>query len=125
MEAFLIGSRVPFLRAVIAFFVNVIVNEQIGVNSVCFGLCNRSFDAIERDVLADEEFYVGLCWTSSQDILGFSLKPRDKILVAFVCNNGELVDFVDIFTERIEVHAVAVNIYAQAEAAANFLLKQF
>ena len=105
----------------VALFVDVIVNEQVGVNGIRFGLCNRALDSIDSDILANKEFFVGLCRAGTQDFLGFGLKARDEILVAFVCNDGQLVDFVNVFAEGVEVHAIAVDIYTQAETAANFL----
>src|SRR5574344_2382293 len=75
----------------VTLVVAVSVIHEISLNVSGLTCCNRMSLTIVGNCSAGKECFVGFCGSCSQNILGFCLKACDKVLIAFVGDNGELV----------------------------------
>ena len=99
----------------------IVVDRKIFVNLLGHSRINDHLLAIDHDGFAGEILDGSSQRTVIENILDIGLKVRNESLVALAGDDGQHIDIVDTVAAGLLIHAVALLVNAQAQAAAHLL----
>ena len=121
-------SQTVFLQVVLvalghhALLVDIPVIVKVGMDRYRLVFRNHMLGSVcQPDSLITEELQRSLLRTLAQRFTRFLLQVVHEGAVAFVGDDGQFVDVVYVVAQRLVIHAVAVLVHAEAQAASHFL----
>ena len=105
----------------LAVHINILVGNQIELDSVCRLIINNSGLTVRLDKLAFEIFAGSSRRSVIQNFLDVRLQVSHKALVALACDNRQLVNIVDYVSEDFRIHSVACLVYAETQTSTDLL----